>query len=85
MPLDRRDERSIGKKFQATDIDLKRYSNDLVKILKLSDGVKRARKDLHAAQVNYEEACSSLAKEKQCFDDIFSQLGSDDHMTISKD
>ena len=65
--------------------DLERYGKDLVKILKLSDGVKRAKKDLRAAQLNYEEVCSSLAKEKQCFDDIFSQLGSDEHVTISKD
>ena len=62
-----------------------RYGNDLVKVLKLSDGVKRAKRDLHAAQVNYKEACSALAKVKQCFDEIFAGLGSDEHVTNKKD
>ena len=64
---------------------MERYGNDLLKILKLSDNVKRAKRNMNASQLIYEEACSTLAKEKQRFDDIFSHLGSDDHVEIKID
>ena len=57
-------ERSLGQKYQVNQTDLQRYGPELVKILKLSDERKKAKRDLIGAQVVYENACAALAVEK---------------------
>ena len=81
----KQDERRVGAKYQCTETDLQRYGPDLVKILKLSDERKHAKRGLIEAQVVYENACAAMAAEKQRLDDIFAGLGSDGDMTVSKD
>ena len=81
----KQDERRVGAKYSCTETDLQRYGPDSVKILKLSDERKHAKRGLIEAQVVYENACAAMAAEKQRLDDIFAGLGSDGDMTVSKD
>ena len=81
----KQDERRVGAKYQCTETDLQRYGPDLVKILKLGDERKHAKRGLVEAQVVYENACAALAAEKKRLDDIFAGLGSDGDMTFNQD
>ena len=55
-------ERQIGRKFEPKQSDLQRYGADLVEIFKLAENKRRAKTELVAAQLKYNEA-SAYVKE----------------------
>ena len=79
------DERRLGEKGKVTLNNLEHHGSDLIKIFSLHDKKKRAKTELIAVKLKYEEACSALQKKKECLMRIFGEMNSNDNNINGKD